>query len=1042
VKSADQSRRDRFIHELGTNFSVVAAAGSGKTRAITDRIVEMARRADALALLPSLIVVTYTNRAADEMQQRARQALLDARLPLDVLAAFGRAFFGTIHSFCGRLLRSHGHWLGLPANLENVAADDSGIWREFVQTLIDAAPGLAPEARLKLLRLVPASALLELARICPPGTEAPEPGPFPALDLSGVHAFSMKGSGAENAARSKERLCAWVEQWEAGAGFAPFPAMAGNSEKLKAIWNAAKEPLDRWVRAACLRCGTALAREFRAHRVSRGLATFDDQVSLARELCRHPDAGPVLRALGFRIVLDEAQDTDPGQFDVLIELARPASAAGAWLEEGAFPPRPGHFSMVGDFQQSIYHQRADLGRYRRIHEALSASPGGAALEFSVTFRLDGAPIDFVNSAFAHVLTGRDGQVHFIPLEPRPGVLPGQVLRIETPEPPQGSAAGPESFAAAHLAGWLKNQGLAALRAAAWSDVAILCPRKAWFRAIRAALHAAGFAVEVHSADEVQGESPAYAWVAALMTIFAEPRNAFEIAGVLREIYAISDHDLAEFTGGYGDRLQIAAPSWQTGSAAEALRELQQIAAAIEGRALFDQLETILRDTQLRLRLRCLPGAAAEGFHEEIERLVARAAAEEARGATLSDFARDLRRAMIESRPLRPHRADAIQLLTCHKAKGCEWQVVILPFLARKVRPRAPSYPMFLRSDGDGLPAAIPTALHKLDLPTYDVFEAGRLLYVAATRARHTLVLMDDSAACWGRKDGKSSLDLLGAAEAGPNADLLERLPAVASRCAATEAQHADADAARSAREMPPLPQWLPSDWSAARHRSAGIRNRTPSGMAEAADDRFQTNPPLPALPGAGALFGAWWHSFIERIDWLASHAEWERHFAAAKLFSPEPSRAEREWRTLRRVLDADPAQRWMLRPGLIHHAEMPFLWPICGTDCLEGIVDLAVFDPEAGAWLILDWKTNAITTSQLGEMLDHYAPQLAAYRAAFRDMLGGSVRAAVYSTALGQWHTYPEEMLDAVWQNISRDLGEIARAVAREEGFASEPSAR
>ena len=38
----DEPQRRRFITELDGNFSVVAAAGSGKTRAITERIIEIA----------------------------------------------------------------------------------------------------------------------------------------------------------------------------------------------------------------------------------------------------------------------------------------------------------------------------------------------------------------------------------------------------------------------------------------------------------------------------------------------------------------------------------------------------------------------------------------------------------------------------------------------------------------------------------------------------------------------------------------------------------------------------------------------------------------------------------------------------------------------------------------------------------------------------------------------------------------------------------------------------------------------------------------
>src|SRR6266566_251286 len=107
----DEKVRQRFACDLSRNFSVVASAGSGKTRAITDRVVEIARSRQALEWLPQLVVVTYTNRAADEMQQRARQQILEAGLPLDIVEAFGRAFFGTIHAFCMKLLARHGHHL-------------------------------------------------------------------------------------------------------------------------------------------------------------------------------------------------------------------------------------------------------------------------------------------------------------------------------------------------------------------------------------------------------------------------------------------------------------------------------------------------------------------------------------------------------------------------------------------------------------------------------------------------------------------------------------------------------------------------------------------------------------------------------------------------------------------------------------------------------------------------------------------------------------------------------------------------------------------
>src|SRR5436305_14973461 len=93
-----------------------------------------------------------------------------------------------------------------------------------------------------------------------------------------------------------------------------------------------------------------------------------------------------IRANQFRVILDEAQDTEPAQFAVLLEAARPVSAevSREWLQSGRSGPPPGHFCMVGDFQQSIYSERADLKFYKAVHNALIAD-GGESLEFSVTF---------------------------------------------------------------------------------------------------------------------------------------------------------------------------------------------------------------------------------------------------------------------------------------------------------------------------------------------------------------------------------------------------------------------------------------------------------------------------------------------------------------------------------------------------------------------------------------------------------------------------------------------------------------------------------
>src|SRR5437763_6158281 len=162
---ADDDARQRFVRELDRNFSVIASAGSGKTQAITDRIVEVAKdRQRALEWLPQLVVVTYTNRAADEMQQRTRQRILEAGLPLEIVEAFGRAFFGTIQAFWMKLLATHGHHLGLPARLETIPDNNDDLWNEFVQQQTEIGLSFGEANRRLLLRLMQARQLMQLAR--------------------------------------------------------------------------------------------------------------------------------------------------------------------------------------------------------------------------------------------------------------------------------------------------------------------------------------------------------------------------------------------------------------------------------------------------------------------------------------------------------------------------------------------------------------------------------------------------------------------------------------------------------------------------------------------------------------------------------------------------------------------------------------------------------------------------------------------------------------------------------------------------------------
>jgi DNA helicase II / ATP-dependent DNA helicase PcrA len=91
------------VGTLAGPLLVLAGAGTGKTRVVTYRIAELIRRGTPA---DQILAVTFTNKAAREMQQRAT-ALLGKRLP-------AKPEISTFHSLCVRILRRHANRLGYP----------------------------------------------------------------------------------------------------------------------------------------------------------------------------------------------------------------------------------------------------------------------------------------------------------------------------------------------------------------------------------------------------------------------------------------------------------------------------------------------------------------------------------------------------------------------------------------------------------------------------------------------------------------------------------------------------------------------------------------------------------------------------------------------------------------------------------------------------------------------------------------------------------------------------------------------------------------
>ena len=1003
---ADQAERDRFVQLHGRNISVIAPAGVGKTTAIVERIVHLARLPEDAAVdrLSRLVVVTYSVRAAQQMQQKARVGIREAGVPARVQRAFQQTFFGTIHSYCVRLLDRFGHYLGLPSPA-GLVQDDDELWNRF---LLRGLPADLARGTGELLAFYTPDKLYRLGRELAPGPVI-DPGTLPALDFQPVLSYAPTGlhpSTTRSIANAQERLRLWHESWQRGELHRelPKPPESDKAADFIARWEDAFAPLHAWVRAAGLAFGRRIANAYEAFRLAEAVMTYDDQVRLALRVLGNPQARAEIAAERLSVLLDEAQDTDPRQFDVLRHAAGLGAAAGQADDQS--------FAIVGDFQQAIYAPRSDLRRYREVHDEISVEPRGVSSVFQVTFRCDTAIIDLVNRVFPSVLDDALGQSRFERLVPRADAGTGQVVRWLCPADAEPNAEGKITPAARSacearfLALRLRELGPAGLGARDWAQVAILSPRIKWLVELQRELLAVGLPVQMHASDDSDSENLASKWLAALVWMAAHPEDTFEIAGVLREILGVSDADMVRYTGGTGDKLRLDQPSFSGGRAVEtALDVLREARAQVDEMPLAQAVRQIVEKTQLRERLRVL--SEPEIVDRGLDDVLALAAARAAEGATLTELAQELRAGLGQARQGEEEIRDAIQLMTSYKAKGLEWQAVIVPFVFRVIGSRSPTYPrvdsgpqgeeILSRDRGDFASQAGEFVTRR------ERQQFQRLLYVVATRAKRTLVWIDDEALYNGQKRGKdlSSADYLLFAAGGVNREVWNALTEVTTLPAEPPTQQLSPVA--DEEEMPAIT--LDTLQRAVDNANKIPRRVTPHALAvhPAADAEPEVEAEqedvVEVAVGPGILYGTWWHEFVQAIPWQRQRVEWQQLFTRVRATSPDPRRAAREWKLF---LESRLAA-WLAEPARLVQVEWPFLFTDAEGRCLEGVMDLAVFSPGEGTWHVIDWKTNRVGSEGAAGVVEIYRGQIRAYVDALRGTLSTEVKGSLYLTQTGAW---------------------------------------
>ncbi len=124
IKNLNNEQKDAVLSTEGPNL-IVAGAGSGKTRVLTTRLIHIIDQRKAFP--NQILCVTFTNKAAKEMQNRVMQYIKGS--------ASAIPWLGTFHSISVKILRRHAEALGYKSNFTILDTDDQ---KKLIRNIVKA----------------------------------------------------------------------------------------------------------------------------------------------------------------------------------------------------------------------------------------------------------------------------------------------------------------------------------------------------------------------------------------------------------------------------------------------------------------------------------------------------------------------------------------------------------------------------------------------------------------------------------------------------------------------------------------------------------------------------------------------------------------------------------------------------------------------------------------------------------------------------------------------------------------------------------------